>query len=94
MLSEPLAQELFPDGDSLGRRIALASEGNEPQTYTVIGVTADLVSTQLGNPRAQLFLPLAQHPVPNVLLIARGAPADPSMRGAFENAIADAVGRW
>jgi putative ABC transport system permease protein len=91
VLSEPLAQELFPTGDSLGRRIAIASPGTEPQTYTVVGVTADLVSTQLGNPRPQLFLSLAQHPVPSVLLIARGAPSDASMRGAFENAIADAA---
>ena len=64
---------------------------NERQTYTVVGVTADLVSTQMGNPRPQLFLSLAQHPASTVLVIARGTPSDPSMRGAFENAIADAL---
>ena len=57
-------------------------------TYTVVGITADLVSTQMGNPRPQLFLSLAQDPVSSVLVIARGAPSDASMRGAFANAIA------
>jgi predicted permease len=91
VLSEPLARELFPAGDAIGRRISFASSGEEKETCTVVGITADLVSTQMGNPRPQLFLSLEQWPVPSVLLIARGAPADASMRGAFENAIADAL---
>jgi predicted permease len=91
LLSEPLARQLFPAGDPLGRRVGVALAGNEPQTYTVVGVTADLVSTQMGNPRPQLFLSLAQQPAPTVLVIARGAPSDPSMRGAFETAIADGL---
>ena len=53
----------------------------------MVGVTADLVSTQMGNPRPQLFLPLAQQPASTVLVIARGTPSDASMRGAFANAI-------
>jgi predicted permease len=91
MLSEPLAGQLFPAGDAIGRKIALALAGDEQQTCTVVGVTADLVSTQMGNPRPQLFLSLAQEPAATVLLIARGTPADPSMRGAFENAITDGL---
>ena len=91
LLSEPLAQQLFPAGDPLGQRVAFALAGGEQQTYTVVGVTADLVSTQMGNPRPQLFLSLAQQPASTVLVIARGTPSDPSMHGAFENAIADAL---
>lgn len=92
VLSEPLARELFPAGDPIGQRISFASPGEEKQTTcTIVGITADLVSTQIGNPRPQLFLSLEQEPVSSVLLIARGAPSDASMRGAFENAIADAL---
>lgn len=90
LLSEPLARQLFPAGHPLGERVAFALEGNERQTYTVIGVTADLVSTQMGNPRPQQFVSLAQHPAPAVLAIARGASSDPSVRRAFDNAITDA----
>ncbi len=92
VLSEPLARKLFPAGDPIGQRISFASPGEEKQqTCTVVGITADLVSTQMGNPRPQLFLSLEQEPVSSVLLIARGAPSDASMRGAFDNAILDAL---
>jgi predicted permease len=91
MLSEPLARELFPSGDPLGQRVMFALGGNEQQTYTVVGITADLVSTQMGNPRPQLFVSLAQHPASTVMVIARGTPSDPSMRAAFEAAIGDGV---
>ena len=90
MLSEPLARELFPAGDPLAKRVVFTLAGGEPQTYTVVGVTADVVSTQMGNPRPQLFVSLAQHPADNVLAIARGASADPSVRRAFEQALAAA----
>jgi predicted permease len=91
LLSEPLARELFPSGDGLGRRVSFGFGGDQPEAYTVVGITADLVSTQMGNPRPQLFLALAQQPATSVLLIARGAPEDPSMRGAFEKAVADGL---
>jgi hypothetical protein len=77
----------------MGGRVAFALAGNEPQTYTVVGVTADLVSTQVGNPRPQLFVSLAQHPTSSVLAIARGASADPSVRRAFENVLRDSSGQ-
>ncbi len=88
LLSEPLARRLFAVSDPLGARVALALPGSEQHTYTVVGITADLFSTQMGDPRPQLFLSLAQHPASRVLVIARGAPSDASMRGAFANAIA------
>lgn len=56
LLSLPLARQLFPTGEPLGRRVSLAAPGEEPRIFTVVGLTADVVSTQLGNPRPQLFL--------------------------------------
>jgi len=91
MLSLPLARQLFGEGDALGERIVFALPGGELRAYTVVGVTADLVSTQMGNPRPQLFVSLAQHPASAVLVVARGQAGDPSMRVAFENAIADTL---
>jgi predicted permease len=91
LLSAPLARQLFPGSDPLGARVAIAVAGSEPHTYTVVGITADLAATQMGDPRPQLFMSLAQHPAPQVLLIARGTPSDAGMRGAFANAIAGAL---
>jgi len=90
MLSEPLARQLFPAGDPLGQRIVFSLAGHQQQTYAVVGVTADLVSTQMGNPRPQLFVSLAQHPASTVFAIARGPVSDPSMRRAFEQALTKA----
>lgn len=91
VLSDPLANQLFPAGDAVGQRIALALSGDETQTFTVVGVTADLVSTQMGNPRPQLFLSLAQEPTSSVFLVARGASSDAAIRVAFERAVEDAL---
>jgi hypothetical protein len=88
VLSAPLARQLFPAGEPLGARVSLALAGSQPSPYTVVGICADLVSTQMGDPRPQLFLSLAQHPDPAVVVIARAVPSDPSMRVAFANAIA------
>jgi predicted permease len=87
LLSEPLARELFPSGEAIGQRVDIAQGTNEPQSHTVVGITADVVSTQMGNPRPQLFLSLAQHPSNTVLAIGRGASGDPAVRQAFENAV-------
>jgi predicted permease len=91
LLSEPLARELFPSSDPLGRRVSFGVAGAQPLAYTVVGITSDLVATQIGDPRLQLFVPLAQQPATSVLVIARGAPSDPSLRAAFDNAIADGL---
>lgn len=91
VVSEPLARQLFPTGDPLGERVVFALPGAERQTYTVVGVSADLVSTQMSTPRPQLFVSLAQSPVSTVLAVARGRVGDSSMRAAFENAAAEAL---
>lgn len=91
LLSQPLALQLFPTGNPIGRRVTFALGGDERQVYTVVGVTADLVSTQFGNPRPQLFVALAQHPAASILVVARGRAGDPSVRRAFENATEDGL---
>jgi putative ABC transport system permease protein len=86
LVSEPLAEQLFPGGNPLGQRVDVALGVNEPQTYTIVGITADVVSTQMGNPRPQLFLALAQHSSRTLMVIARGASGDPAVRQGFEHA--------
>jgi putative ABC transport system permease protein len=91
VLSAPLAQQLFPSGDALGQRIAVARTADQQQTFTVVGISADLVSTQMGNPRPQLFLSLAQEPAESVTLLARGNASDAAIRDAFRNAVAEGL---
>jgi len=87
LLSEPLARQLFPSGQPLGERVSFALGSDERRTYTVVGITADVVSTQMGNPRPQLFVSLAQHPSPTMLIVARGTPSDLAAPRALERAL-------
>jgi predicted permease len=92
VLSEPLALRLFPSAEPLGQRLTLALEGETSQVFTIVGVTADVVTSQMGTERPQLFVPLAQHPVSRVILIARASAADApvtSMAASFKTAAAD-----
>jgi putative ABC transport system permease protein len=89
VLSEPLAAQLFPGEDPLGQRLSFSVDDHTPQGSTVVGVTADVVTSQMGTARPQMYLPLAQHPAPRVLLIARGSASEASMASAFKNAVVD-----
>ncbi len=88
VISEPLAARLFPDAEPIGEQLSFALEGGTPQTWTVVGVSADLVASQLGAAQPQLFVALAQHPASRVFLIARSRAATAAMVPAFENALA------
>jgi hypothetical protein len=73
LISEPLAARLFPDVDPLEQRLTLSLEENVTNVVTIVGVTGDVVGSQMSNPRAQILLPLAQHGASGLYLIGRGA---------------------
>jgi len=89
ILSESLATRLFPDNDALGEQITAIMRGDEKVVVTVVGVTADVATSQMQTALPQIFVPLAQHPASRVFLIARAAVDLESMRTAFEGAIAE-----
>jgi predicted permease len=102
VISQTLATRVFPDGDPLGQRLTFALEGTDApvdprwphqsvpasaQTFTVVGVVADLVDAYLGPPQPQLFVSLAQHPATHVYVIARSPASPQSMTAAFQTAL-------
>jgi putative ABC transport system permease protein len=89
MLSEPLAARLFPARDPLGARVTIAVGDNAGGVFTIVGITSDLVGSQMGNPRPQLFVPLAQNPAPSLLAVVRSSVPEPEMRKTFEAAVRD-----
>jgi len=54
-------------------------------------VTGDFPTTQMSTEREQLLLPLAQHPSPNLFVVARSSPGEPATKvtAALENAVRD-----
>ncbi len=89
VLSESLATRLFPDEDALGQQITATLQGPDKTVLTVVGITADVATSQMQHTRPQIFVPLAQHPASRVFLIARSSADLESMRTAFEGAIAE-----
>jgi len=98
VISKTLADQLAPDAPAavIGKRLTIGAEGTTQQALTIVGVTRDFPTAQMGSGRAQLLLPLAQHPSSKVFLIARSEAGEPldSARGrqikvtaALENAV-------
>jgi ABC-type antimicrobial peptide transport system permease subunit len=102
IIAKPLADRLFPNagvGAAIGKRLQFgpaAKAADAPQhTLTIIGVTGDFPTSQMGTDRAQLLLPLAQQStvrpqsiatdesgkrLPDLMLIARSAPGEQPLR--------------
>jgi predicted permease len=91
VVSKTLADRLAPNDLAavVGRRLTIGSEGKTAQTLTIVGVTRDFPTGQMGADRAQLLLPLAQHPSSKLFLIARAGDGEPPMKvtAALENAV-------
>jgi putative ABC transport system permease protein len=98
VISKSLADKLFPNAEALDQRLTFQPPGHEdgaPYTLTIVGVTADFPTSQIGTDREQLLLPLAQHPdvrrdsvlvsddrqgTQLVMMVARAAPGEPPMK--------------
>ena len=94
VISQPLANQLFPDDDAVGQRLTVPLDDGREREVTVIGVSGDFASSQLTTTRLQLLLPLPDVPgatsdtASALHLIVRGAPGDePRLRSALENAL-------
>lgn len=88
VVSQPLADQLFPGDKAIGQRVTVALEEGREQEFTIVGVTADFATSQLTTERRQILLPLPQALTATVFLIARGAPGDePQLKAALEGAL-------
>ena len=70
VISEPLALQLFPGGNAVGERLSIGLDGDRERVFTVVGVAADFVSSNIRT-RQAILVPLAQNPVSSVFLMAR-----------------------
>jgi hypothetical protein len=94
VISKPLADTLFPNAEAaeaVGTRLTFGAGEETPHTLTIVGVTGDFPTAQMSTERPQLLLPLAQHPSPNLFLVARSAAGAPpaQLTAALENAVRD-----
>jgi len=93
VVSKTLADQLAPNAAAavIGKQLTLGTDAKTQRTLTIVGITRDFPTAQMDTARAQLLLPLAQHPSTKVFLIARSADGEPPMKvtAALENAVRD-----
>jgi predicted permease len=94
VVSKPLAEQLFPNGESgqaIGKRLIFGNDEKTQQTLTIVGVSGDFPTAGMNSPREQLLLPLAQQPSQELFLIARSMPGESpqKMTATLENAARD-----
>ncbi len=95
IVSKPLAEQLFPGEDPLGKRLVFAAGEKAERTLTIVGVSSDFPTSQMSTSRAQLLLPLTQYrdvirdsvevdddrgSSAQLMLVARSAPGEPSVK--------------
>lgn len=88
LISQPLAEQLFPGREAIGERLLVTQDDGRDQESTIVGVTADFATSQMTTTRLQVLLPLPEALPRTVHLIARGAPGDePKLQAALETAL-------
>jgi predicted permease len=58
MISQPVADQLFPAAEPIGQQLTVLLEENREQQLTIVGLTADFATSQLTTERPQVLLPL------------------------------------
>ena len=85
VVSQPLAELLFPGKEPIGERVKVTLDEGREEEFTIVGVTADFATSQLTTIRPQILLPLPETLPRTMFLIARGAPGDePKLKAALE----------
>jgi predicted permease len=75
IVNETLARKYFPGADPIGQRITLSDENPKEEDWAaVVGVVKDTKPRELsGEPVAEMYMPYAQQPEPNMALMIRTA---------------------
>jgi putative ABC transport system permease protein len=73
IVNETLARRYFPGSDPVGRRITMNDENPKEEDWaTIIAVVKDTKPRELaGEPVAEMYMPYAQQPEPNMALMIR-----------------------
>jgi predicted permease len=72
VIPQPLADRMWPGEEALGRQLLMRMTEDQPQVYTVVGITGVVASSRPTEDWPQVFVPLLQHyDRPRFLLVVR-----------------------
>ncbi len=89
VVTRALAALLWPGANAVGQQLMVSQDGLSGEKVTIIGVIEDVAASQLGDRRTSLFLPLAQHPQPQVNLVIRAVADHETMASTVQGIVAD-----
>jgi predicted permease len=87
VITEPLAERLWPGEDPVGRRVSIALPGRDARQYTVVGVTGHVASSRPTESRPHVFVSLEQAFATRIAITVRGNNDDGALGRAVEQAI-------
>jgi putative ABC transport system permease protein len=90
VVSEALARRYWPGRDAVGQRVTLGDPADSAGWMTIIGVVGDVRNEDLGRPTyPQLYLPLAQSPMPSLVVLARTSGEPLALTPAVKQVLAE-----
>jgi predicted permease len=77
ILTQTLADRLFPGEEAIGQRVASGASRNGPAEFTVVGIVQDVASSRPTESWPNVFFSMKQDYYPRAMLVMRG-PSDPA----------------
>ena len=87
VLSRMIAEEYWPDGGALGRRIRLGAREGQGEWLTMVGVAEDVRHPLDPKAARILYRPVAQAPTPFASLLVQTGSDPEALRGSVEKAV-------
>lgn len=87
VITQALADELWPGVEALGQRLAFPLHRDEAREYTVIGVVGHVASSRATEDWPHVFVALRQQYRPRVLFVVRTSADSPALVRAIQDAI-------
>lgn len=73
VMTQSLAERLWPGEDALGRRVRYGFDRSTLTELTIVGIVADVVGTSHESDPTNMFVPLWQHPTKRITLAVRAS---------------------
>lgn len=89
VITQSLADRIWPGQFALGRRLRLRIHRGERQSFTVVGVTVNVASSRATEDQPHIFLALRQQYSPRIMLVARARADAREMARPVQSAILD-----
>jgi hypothetical protein len=87
VVTESLAERLWPGEDALGRRLRFSLSRSAPRAFTVIGVVPNVASSRPTEDRPHVFVALRQEFSPRLLVVTRAARASQALVAPLRSAL-------